>query len=234
MTAQPHPNRPHTTVVLAMSADGKIADARRSPVLFGSPHDKAHLERQVALADAVLGGAGTLRTGGTAMRVLDPDLLDERQSRGKPPQPVQIVASGSGNIDPDLPFFQQPIPRWLVSTQAGATLWRDRPGFDRLLVAEGNDREIDWAIALAAMAELGIERLAVLGGGQLVGSLLSADVLDELWLTVCPLLVGGMAAPTPVDGEGLLATEAKRLELLDVRQIEGELFLHYRLKGRTE
>ena len=53
--------RPHTTVVLAMSADGKIADVKRSPARFGSAADKAHLEKQVAQVDAVLFGAGTLR-----------------------------------------------------------------------------------------------------------------------------------------------------------------------------
>ncbi|MDR9405249.1 MAG: dihydrofolate reductase family protein, partial [Halothece sp. Uz-M2-17] len=57
-------NRPHTTVVLAMSADGKIADTARSAAEFSSHIDRAHLERQVAKADAILFGAGTLRAHG--------------------------------------------------------------------------------------------------------------------------------------------------------------------------
>ncbi|MGB7058991.1 MAG: dihydrofolate reductase family protein, partial [Geitlerinemataceae cyanobacterium] len=54
-------NRPKTTAIVAMSADGKISDVNRSSQLFGSDTDLAHLERQVALSDGVIVGAGTLR-----------------------------------------------------------------------------------------------------------------------------------------------------------------------------
>lgn len=222
-------DRPSTTVVLAMSADGKISDSQRSPTLFGSPQDKAHLERQVAAADAVLGGAGTLRVNRTAMRVIHPELLAQRKQRGKPPQPIQIIASGSGNIDPNLPFFQQPIPRWLLTNAAAAQPWKNRTGFDKILVAETPDGAIDWHNALYQMATFEITRLAVLGGGQLVASLLAADLIDELWLTVCPLLIGGTQAPTPVEGHGFAIDMAPKLQLLETQQVEQELFLHYRV-----
>lgn len=221
---------PITTLVLAMSADGKIADAARSPALFGSPADKAHLEYQVALADGVLSGAGTLRSGGTAMRVVNSELIQARERQGKPPQPVQIICSRTGNIDPQLPFFRQPIPRWLLSTAAGAKLWQEKSGFERVIVVENSQQEIDWPAALRQLAGLGIDRLAVLGGGQLVASLLAAGSIDEIWLTVCPLIIGGKNAPTPVDGVGFPSNIAPRLELLEVKPVGDELFLHYRLK----
>ena len=87
---------------------------------------------------------------------------------------------------------------------------------------------IDWVAALQQMASLGLSRLAVLGGGQLVASLVAADLIDELWLTVCPLILGGATAPTPVEGEGFYPALAPRLELLSVQAIEQEVFLHYR------
>jgi 5-amino-6-(5-phosphoribosylamino)uracil reductase len=62
----------------------------------------------------------------------------------------------------------------------------------------------------------------------LVASLLAADLIDEFWLTVCPLILGGITAPTPVDGAGFSAQLAKHLELLSVETIEQEVFLHYR------
>ena len=92
-------NRPYTTVVLAMSADGKIATKARSPARFSSPADKNHLEQQVAAADAVLFGAGTLRAYGTTIRVCEPQLIQQRYQQLLPPQPVQIVVSGSGNVE---------------------------------------------------------------------------------------------------------------------------------------
>lgn len=83
--------------------------------------------------------------------------------------------------------------------------------------------------ALIQLHTAGLRRLIVAGGGELVASLLAVDAIDELWLTVCPLLLGGQVAPTPVGGDGWLAIAAPRLELLSVKAIAHEVFLHYRL-----
>jgi 5-amino-6-(5-phosphoribosylamino)uracil reductase len=213
-----------------MSVDGKIADARRSPPQFGSPTDQAHLESQVAQADGALFGAGTLRAGGTAMSISNPDLLQQRKQQRKPPQPVQIVCSRSAQIDPQLRFFRQQIPRWLITTVAGAKHWHGASEFERILVEETVDQSINWIPAFTHLAEMGLERLAVLGGGELVASLLAEDLIDEIWLTVCPLILGGADAPTPVEGAGFLANLAPHLELLRAQTVEQEVFLHYRLQ----
>ncbi len=219
--------RPQTTVVLAISADGKISDQWRSHPQFGSANDYAHLEQQVAAADGVLFGAATLRAGGTAMRVLQPELIAERVQAGKPSQPVQIVCSRIAKFDLQLPFFRQPVPRWLVTTQA-----EQHPGFDQVLAFAANG-EIDWRSAFEHMFQLGIKQLAVLGGGELIASLLHLGLIDELWLTVCPILLGGATAPTPISGEGFLESAAPRLQLLEVKPVEQEVFLHYRVQPQS-
>jgi 5-amino-6-(5-phosphoribosylamino)uracil reductase len=213
-----------------MSADGKIADVTRSPARFGSDADKAHLEQQVALNDGVLFGAGTLRAYGTTLRVSQPELLEMRSQAKKPPQPVQIVCSRFAEFDPELRFFEQPVPRWLLTTAIGSSQWQGRSQFERVLVAETADQELDWIHAFQQLGSLGVQRLAILGGGELVASLLSLDLIDELQLTVCPLLLGGAIAPTPVQGAGFLAAVAPRLELLSVERVDQEVFLHYRLQ----
>ena len=217
----------YTAVVLAMSADGKIADVDRSPARFGSSVDKARLEAQVAQADAVLFGAETLRAYGTTLRVTHPDLLKLRQQKNQPPQPIQIVASRSAKLDSTWQFFSQPVPRWLL-TMPAAQPW-SVPHFDRVLTS-GTADGIDWRSAWKQFAESGIKRLAVLGGGSLVWSLLELGLIDDLHLTICPLLLGGTIAPTPVAGTGFLEAVAPRLKLLSVEAIENEVFLHYRLQ----
>ncbi|MEG3897350.1 MULTISPECIES: dihydrofolate reductase family protein [unclassified Microcoleus] len=306
---------PHATVILAISADGKIADAVRSPARFGSANDKAHLEQQVAASDAVLFGNGTLQAYGTTMRVISPELVKQRELQGKPPQPVQIVCSRSIEFDPNLRFFQQPVPRWLLTGQDSRETALPSPSptkdgetalpspypmknsretalpspsptkdgetalpspypmkdsretalpspsptkdgetalpspypmkdgetalpspypmkdskFDRTVYAKTAGGEIDWIDAFQQLASFGLKRLAILGGGKLVASVLAAGLVDELWLTVCPLILGGADAPTPVEGKGFLGDLAPKLELLAVKQVGQEVFLHYRI-----
>jgi 5-amino-6-(5-phosphoribosylamino)uracil reductase len=245
-------DRPYTTAIFAMSADGKISDHQRSGRKFGSAHDFRQLEECVAASDAVLMGAGTLRSGGTAMRVLSDDLFQQREKQGKPPQPRQLIVSRSGSIPRDLKFFSQPIPRWLVTTEKGARLWHDRTAFDQVWICESRDltvtdtpdslviqkstASIDLTRMLQRLKDDGISQLAVLGGGALVADLLELGAIDELRLTICPLILGGITAPTPVDGRGFLNLNlgcgdraAPRLNLLDVQAIHQEIFLRYQV-----
>ena len=219
----------HTTVILAMTADGKIADYQYSAARFGSDRDRSHLEKQVSLADGVLFGAGTLKAYGTTLTVKDPKLLQERIERSQSSQPVQVVVSASGNLNPQWRFFRQPIPRWLLTSNRGVS-WQNKQGFERILTCSTikSDLSIDWSEAFTQFKELGISKLAILGGAELVASLLAVDLVDELWLTICPLILGGNA-PTPVGGMGWLQSQGKQLKLLEVKQIEGEVFLHYQV-----
>jgi 5-amino-6-(5-phosphoribosylamino)uracil reductase len=224
-------NRLHTTVILAMTADGKIADYQSSAARFGSVNDRTHLEQQVSLADGVLFGAGTLRAYGTTMSVSNPLLLQARKTRSQLPQPIQIVVSASGNLDPQWRFFQQPIPRWLITIPGNDGKWQSKTEFERIVIApvilQEKNSIINWTKTFQQLAELGLNKLAILGGGELVASLLAEDLIDELWLTVCPIIFGGKSAPTPVGGTGFIQSQGKKLQLLEVKHIEQELFLHY-------
>lgn len=224
-------DRPHITAILAMSADGKISDAGRSAARFASARDKAHLEEQIAKVDAVLFGAGTLRAYGTTLSVSDRQLLQQRQQQKYPPQPVQIVVSQTANLDASCRFFQQPVPRWLLTTPEGGISWQKEPEleskFDKIITAPTHEGGFHWSGIFVQFAQLNLKRLAILGGGALVASLLAGDWIDELWLTVCPVLLGGATAPTPVDGLGL--SIPKSLTLLSAYPVGQEVFLHYRL-----
>ena len=163
-----------------MSADGKIADVTHSPARFGSINDKAHLEEQIATKDAVMFGAGTLRAYGTTLTVSHPDLLKNRQCNGKSPQPVHIVISQSGKLNPELRFFQQPVERWLVSTARGATFWQAGPEFKRILILESSTGKVDIHAALQNLTTLGIAQLGILGGGKLVANFLELNLIDQI------------------------------------------------------
>lgn len=218
-----------TTLVLAMTADGKISDVTRSAPTFGSKRDYAHLEQQIMLSDVVLVGSGTLNDGGSAIET-NPALIQARLDRGVSAQPPQIICSRSGKLDPTLPFFSQSIERWLLTTTSGSLDWLEGDSFDRVLVCETADgQDLDWAAAKVQLAELAVENICFLGGAALAASLFAADFIDELWLTICPVIYGGSTAPGPVAGAGFTPALAPRLKLLSVEQVENELFLHYQV-----
>jgi 5-amino-6-(5-phosphoribosylamino)uracil reductase len=210
-----------------MSADGKIADRQGLAARFGSKVDRQHLEQQIAAADAVLLGAGTLRAYGTSLPVTNPQLLAQRLRQGRTPQPIQIIGSGSGQIDRTWKFFQQSFPRWLITTSQGARLWQEGQEFTRIL--HWDPLSIDWLDSLNQLYAEGIHTLAVLGGGTLVATLLEKGLIDEFRITVCPLVLGGLHTITPVEGSGFLADYAPRLQLLSAQVIEHEVFLHYKV-----
>ena len=223
-------NRPHTTTILAITADGKIADYTRSAARFGSATDKAHLESQISIVDGVIFGAGTLRAYGTSLPISNTKLKQLRLDRGQSLQPIHLVVSASGKIDRQLKFFQQPITRWLLTTKDNSQLWQNNNLFERIIVGKTDaNSNFEWQEILAQLSELGMRKLAVLGGEELVASLLAVKAIDEIWLTVCPVIFGGVTAPTPVAGKGWLQSESIKLDLLEVKHIGQEVFLHYRV-----
>ena len=92
------------------------------------------------------------------------------------------------------------------------------------------DAPIGWI--LERLAARGVERLLVEAGGDLLFQFLAADALDEMYVTLCPIVVGGNA-PTLADGLGFDRADVRTLRLLDSEVAGDEIFLHYRVEGRA-
>jgi 5-amino-6-(5-phosphoribosylamino)uracil reductase len=205
-------------LVLAVSLDGRLAPAAGGAAQLGGAGDRRALEEALAWADGALIGAETLRRHGSTCLIHAADLLAERQRRGQPPQPAALVVSRSGRFPVEMAFWQQPLQRWLLAPQPGGA------GFHRHLPLA------PWCQLLAALAVEGLERLVLLGGAALAGELLAQGVVDELQLTLCPLLLGGaqswLPAATQLPGP---LTAAAGWQLLEQRPLGGdEVLLRYR------
>lgn len=209
--------RPITRLVLAVSLDGRLAPPAGGAAQIGGPGDRRALEEALAWADAALLGAETLRRHGSTCLIHAPDLLAERTAAGRPPQPTALVASRGGALPRQLPFFRQGLERWLLAPPAIAA-GAAQLGFGRGLPL------LDWPGTLRRLAGLGINRLVVLGGAALTGSLLAEGLLDELQLTVAPCLLGGAHSWVPAG----LSLEPSHWQLRHQRLLEGgELLLRY-------
>ncbi|MCC5952460.1 MAG: pyrimidine reductase family protein [Acidimicrobiia bacterium] len=186
-------DRPWVTLNMITSVDGAAALDGRSGGL-GHPADKAVFRALRAMADAVLVGAGTVRAERYGPVVLNGDLEEIRLTEGQLALPRVVVVSGSGDLDPELPLFggNEPTPL-VVTTTSGAATVRRILGDRTDLVAVGEDT-VDLARALAELGDLGLETILCEGGPSLNGQLVADGLVDELCVSVAPLLVGGDAS----------------------------------------
>ena len=221
--------KPWIRLVLAISLDGRLAPAGGGAAQLGGVGDRRLLEEALAWADGTLIGAGKLRVHHSTCLIHDQDLLDLRISSGRSAQPTSVVVSRQQWYSPEAAFFQQPIERWLLSPHRVSV-----QGSQELLPPVGYQRQLllenDWTQALNRLAEARLNRLVLLGGAQLAASLLQADVVDEMQLTLTPKLLGGMHTwvPQQPDGlpEGLGEAEAWQLQAVETL-VGNELLLRY-------
>ena len=202
----------------AISLDGRINTRERRFAFFGSARDHARMSMLRAGADAVLVGGATFRNWPHPAL---PDAADRSSLRGRP---WNVVVTGRLDVPLETDFVDEPAIRPLFLTDATslhdgfpleAEGWQGAPG-ERMPVA--------WM--LEQIARRGVERLLVEAGGELLFQFLAADALDEMHLTLCPLLVGG-AAPGLVGGAGFDFADLRRMRLLAAEPEGDEIFLHY-------
>lgn len=227
----PPAGRPYLIVNMVMSADGKIVIEGTEQGL-GSPADQ-HLMRALRTnVDAVLNGAATLRNSGSSPSV-GPELVALRTARGLSPAPLGVVVTNSGDLPLDDDFF--------TSDSFDAVVFAtDATDPARLDALRGTSRPIEVLPNAHAVEEMlrvlrtkyGVRWLLCEGGGQLNGHLFDAGLVDELFLTVAPRIVGGDVALTPVRGARAPSFEATwPLSLVSAvpNPATGEVYLRYRV-----
>jgi len=208
-----------------------------------------------ACADVVLIGSGTLRASPrslwTAQRVYpaagaafaelrrrlgrppEPELavLTVRRRLGRPPEPELAVLTGTGSIDPAHPAIAAGAV--VLTTERGAAALHGRLPASATAIALGPEDTPDPRAAVDALHARGHRLILSEAGPHVFGSLLEAGVVDELFLTLSPLLGGRPAAGERlalVEGAEFLPAEAVAGRLTSIRRQKAHLFIRYRLE----
>ena len=206
---------------LAISLDGKIADARQPAKALGTPLDRKTMQVIRQKADIILFGAGTLRAHPVVANVKAK--LSKKQS-----QPVNAVVTASGNLDPKWTFWgDDKVVRLVFTTDKGLSRALKGCG-DRALVFSMGKEKVSFPKVFAKLKEMKFENVLVEGGGQIMSEVLGANLLQELYVTLTPWILGNESNPSLVAGE---ATLWKKLELLKQKRVKDEVYFHYRVKG---
>ncbi|MFF2330900.1 MULTISPECIES: pyrimidine reductase family protein [unclassified Streptomyces] len=180
-----------------------------------------------ALADAVVVGAETVRLEGYRPARAREAFAARRAAAGQGPAPAIAVVTGSLDLDFSLPLFVSPLVPTLVLTGAGAPAERieaaRRAGAEVVIAGEGG--RVDPARAVRELADRGLPRLLTEGGPRMLGQFVAAGVLDELCLTLAPMLTAGDAQRIAA---GPAVAVPERFTLTSMLEEAGFLFTRYR------
>ncbi len=209
---------------MVASFDG-AATVRGQTERLGGEADKVIFGRLRAAADAILIGAGTVRAeeygpgGGSAERRQD------RVNRGLAPRPQMVIVSRSLDLSPEHRVFSDPEHPPLIVTHGRAPADRAEQLEAVAEVVRVGDAAVDLPGLLAWLPSRGLGRVLCEGGPELNGSLLEADLIDEVFLTVTPSAFAGTASRIV---QGLVELPDRGFALQSVHEHDHELLLRYR------
>lgn len=219
--------RPFVLVNMAMTADGKIATANRAIHSFGSHRDLRHLYELRATTDAVMCGARTVEISGSVLDNGGDRFTRRRLRRSLAEHNLRVIVSGSGTIDLNARIFRTHFSPTIILTTARITqtnLQRLQKVVQEVKIMGQN--EVNFRAALRWLRKKWkVQRLLCEGGGELNAAMFAAELVDEIHLTICPLIFGGRTAPTIAEGSALIPlSQAKSFELKALRRSGTELF----------
>ncbi len=217
LTAPVAGDRPRVVAIMVASIDGRATVSGRSGGL-GHPEDRRLLRGLRAAVDAVLVGTGTLAAERYA-DLLDDDQRAARAAAGRPPHPLLTTLTRSGDVPWDVPAFAEEGTPCAVYGPEGL---RAPAGVRATDVRRGDG---PGALLTDLAARDAVRSVACEGGPGLLRALLAEGLVDDLLLTLAPLVVAG-DGPTSLAGGAI--DPPGELALADVLRADEHLFLHYR------
>ena len=221
--------RPYAVMNMIASVDGRAAVEGRSRALGGGTDRELFLQLRTQV-DAVLVGTNTIERENYGRLVRRPELIDRRRDLGLKPEPLAVVVTRSMNLPLNTPIFNDPESRIVVFTNSQVEV-KDLPETVEVVRIEGEDLGLK-GVFERLRSNFGVEVLLAEGGPSINAAILAEGLVDELFLTVSPSMIGGREPSTIIDGE--LAGAAQRLKLVGVLTQDDFLFLRYKFGKGTE
>ncbi|MGW4065778.1 pyrimidine reductase family protein [Amycolatopsis sp. NPDC004747] len=215
-------SQPWVQVNFVASADGAVEIDTTSAGLSHAADRKVFLLGR-DLADVVLVGAGTARAEDYRGVVAGPKRLERRRRLGFDGVPPIAVVTRTADLDPASRLFTETVvPPIVVTTDTADTRALEAAGAE---VLRAGAHDVDLPLALERLAARGLRRVDCEGGPGLFARLVADDLVDQLCLTVAPLLVAGTAGRIAA---GAAPAVPRRLALASVLVEDGFTLLRYR------
>jgi 5-amino-6-(5-phosphoribosylamino)uracil reductase len=222
--------RPYTIVSCAVSLDGCLDDASAERLILSGPEDLDEVDELRSAADAILVGAGTIRADNPRLLVRDAERVAVREAEGRPPHPLRVTVTATGDLDPAARFFAGPGTPLVYAATAAAAKARKNLGDKAVVIDAG--AELSLAAVLADLyAERMVLTLLAEPGAVLARDLLAQDLVDEIRLAVAPFFVGDENAPRFALPAQYPHPGGNPMTLTSVRRLGGLAVLRYRLNS---
>ncbi|MEH0634723.1 dihydrofolate reductase family protein [Streptomyces bottropensis] len=222
--------QPYVLLSAAVSLDGFLDDTGPERLLLSGPADFDRVDEVRAASDAILIGAGTLRTDNPRLLVNSPERRAARVAAGLSEYPLKVTVSASGDLDPAAQFWHTGGAKVVYTTDTGAGRLRDLGlptgpnGVDVVPVGP----ELEWPALLDHLGVVhGVRRLMVEGGGLVHTQLLQQGLADEVQLAVAPVFVGETDAPRLFGTGAYPGGPRSRLRLLETRPVGDIVLIRY-------
>ena len=201
-------SRPFIHVNCAMSADGKIAGPERKQVRISSDEDIARVKQLRRDYDGILVGVGTVIAD-------DPHLTVKGLEYDQ--NPVRFVLDRHGRIPAEARVLDDRAPTVII------TDWDcDRSWEGRRVIRAGNLTE-----AMEAAGDLGVRKLIVEGGGEIIAAFFRERLVDRYTVFVGSQIIGGRTSATPADGDGRVAPDGLKLRFEGADVLGNGVLLSY-------
>ncbi len=199
--------RPFVFINAAMSADGKISTYERRQIRISSDADMRRVDELRAGADAIMVGIGTVLAD-------NPSLTMKSGEKN----PIRIVVDSMARTPVDAEVISRKGSPTIIAVSKSAPPKRVEALRGKAEIITVGDRQVSLPELLSELKSRGINRLMVEGGATLNWGLISERLVDEIYVYIGNMIIGGKDAPTLVDGLGF--TKPVKLDLLSIEKLD--------------
>jgi len=223
--------RPFVFINAAMSADGKISTMERKQTRISGKEDFDRVDSLKAECDAIMVGVGTVLADNPSLTLKSEKRREERRKARKDKNPLRIVVDNKARTPVDAEILNKGEGKRIIAVSKLAIVEDiERLGEKAEILICGKE-EVNLRNLLYLLWQRGVSRLMVEGGATLNWSLISQKLVDEIYIYVGNMIIGGEDAPTLVDGKGFVKEEVMiKLELLSAERVDDGVLLRWRVR----
>ncbi|MDI6639846.1 MAG: 2,5-diamino-6-(ribosylamino)-4(3H)-pyrimidinone 5'-phosphate reductase [Methanocellales archaeon] len=198
--------RPFVFINAAMSADGKISTYERRQTRISGQRDLERVDQLRASADGIMVGIGTVLADNPSLTV-----------KSGEKNPIRIVVDSMARTPVDAEVISRK-GHAIIAVSKSAPCERVNALREKADIIVAGDERVSLPELLSELKKKGINRLMVEGGATLNWSLISEGLVDEIYVYIGNMIIGGKDAPTLIEGVGFV--DPMKLELLSVERMD--------------